>query len=307
MAFWLLAVIGILLMIILGLSMKLFLVQKTAKEIQEAFAERLTTETNTLIDVSHRDKTMLKLAIGLNTELCKLRSERRRFQQGDLELKSAVTNISHDLRTPLTAICGYLELLEREEKTETVNRYMKIIRDRVEVLTQLSEELFRYSVIVSTKDNLRKEPVSLNTVLEESIAAFYTVLTERNIVPEIELSETKVMRMLDHSALSRVFSNLISNAVKYSDGDLKIVLSERGEVTFSNRASGLDEIQVGRLFDRFYTVEAARKSTGLGLAISRTLVEKMNGTISAEYENSRLSIHILFPEYENKPSSMSGI
>ena len=84
--------------------------------------------------------------------------------------------------------------------------------------------------------------------------------------------------MLDRSALSRVFSNLISNAIKYSDGDLKIVLSERGEVTFSNMASGLDEIQVGRLFDRFYTVEAARKSTGLGLAISKTLVEEMKSS-----------------------------
>lgn len=297
MEFWLLVVIGILLIIILGLLIKLLLVQRTAREIQEAFAERLTTETNTLIDISHRDKTMLKLANGLNTELRKLRSERHRFQQGDLELKSAVTNISHDLRTPLTAICGYLELLDREEKTETVNRYIRIIKDRVDILTQLSEELFRYSVIISTKDNIIKEHVVLNTVLEESIAAFYTVLTERNIVPEIEISETKVMRMLDRSALSRVFSNLISNAIKYSDGDLKIVLSERGEVTFSNMASGLDEIQVGRLFDRFYTVEAARKSTGLGLAISKTLVEEMNGTISAKYENSRLSIHILFPEY----------
>ena len=297
MEFWLLVVIGILLIIILGLLIKLLLVQKTAREIQEAFAERLTTETNTLIDISHRDKTMLKLANGLNTELRKLRSERHRFQQGDLELKSAVTNISHDLRTPLTAICGYLELLDREEKTETVNRYIRIIKDRVDILTQLSEELFRYSVIISTKDNIIKEHVVLNTVLEESIAAFYTVLTERNIVPEIEISETKVMRMLDRSALSRVFSNLISNAIKYSDGDLKIVLSERGEVTFSNMASGLDEIQVGRLFDRFYTVEAARKSTGLGLAISKTLVEEMNGTISAKYENGRLSIHILFPEY----------
>ena len=297
MEFWLLVVIGILLIIILGLLIKLLLVQKTAREIQEAFAERLTTETNTLIDISHRDKTMLKLANGLNTELRKLRSERHRFQQGDLELKSAVTHISHDLRTPLTAICGYLELLDREEKTETVNRYIRIIKDRVDILTQLSEELFRYSVIISTKDNIIKEHVVLNTVLEESIAAFYTVLTERNIVPEIEISETKVMRMLDRSALSRVFSNLISNAIKYSDGDLKIVLSERGEVTFSNMASGLDEIQVGRLFDRFYTVEAARKSTGLGLAISKTLVEEMNGTISAKYENGRLSIHILFPEY----------
>ena len=297
MEFWLLVVIGILLIIILGLLIKLLLIQRTAKEIQEAFAERLTTETNTLIDISHRDKTMLKLANGLNTELRKLRSERHRFQQGDLELKSAVTNISHDLRTPLTAICGYLELLDREEKTETVNRYIRIIKDRVDILTQLSEELFRYSVIISTKDNIIQEHVVLNTVLEESIAAFYTVLTERNIVPEIEISETKVMRMLDRSALSRVFSNLISNAIKYSDGDLKIVLSERGEVTFSNMASGLDEIQVGRLFDRFYTVEAARKSTGLGLAISKTLVEEMNGTISAKYENGRLSIHILFPEY----------
>ena len=297
MEFWLLVVIGILLIIIIILSIKILLVQKTAREIETAFAERLMTDTNTLIDISYQDKTMRKLAERLNIELRKLRKERHRFNHGDLELKEAVTNISHDLRTPLTAICGYLELLDREEKTETVNRYIKIIKDRVDILTQLSEELFRYSVIISTKDNIIQEHVVLNTVLEESIAAFYTALTERNIVPEIEIPETKVMRMLDRSALSRVFSNLISNTIKYSDGDLKIVLSERGEVTFSNMASGLDEIQVGRLFDRFYTVEAARKSTGLGLAISKTLVEEMNGTISAKYENSRLSIHILFPEY----------
>ena len=297
MEFWLLVVIGILLIIIIILSIKILLVQKTAREIETAFAERLMTDTNTLIDISYQDKTMRKLAERLNIELRKLRKERHRFNRGDLELKEAVTNISHDLRTPLTAICGYLELLDREEKTETVNRYIRIIKDRVDILTQLSEELFRYSVIISTKDNIIQEHVVLNTVLEESIAAFYTALTERNIVPEIEIPETKVMRMLDRSALSRVFSNLISNTIKYSDGDLKIVLSERGEVTFSNMASGLDEIQVGRLFDRFYTVEAARKSTGLGLAISKTLVEEMNGTISAKYENSRLSIHILFPEY----------
>ena len=100
--------------------------------------------------------------------------------------------------------------------------------------------------------------------------------------------------MYKRQALSRVFSNLISNIIKYSDGDLKIVLSENGEITFSNMASRLDKIQMGRLFDRFYTVEAARKSTGLGLAISKTLVEQMNGTISAKYEDSRLSILIFF-------------
>lgn len=296
MEIWLWVSIGILIAIIIVLLVKIHILQKSVKEIEIAFADRLVTDTNILIDISSSDKNVRRLANTINGQLRKLRTERRRFQQGDLELKNAVTNISHDLRTPLTALSGYLELLEQEEKSESVNRYIEIMKDRVDILTQLSEELFRYSVIISTKDNITKEQVIINTVLEESIAAFYTVLTERNIVPEIQVSETKVVRMLDRSALSRVFSNLISNVIKYSDGDLKIVLSENGEIAFSNMASGLDEIQVGRLFDRFYTVEAARKSTGLGLTISKTLVEQMKGTISAIYENNRLSIHIFFPD-----------
>ena len=296
MEIWLWVSIGILIAIIIALLVKIHILQKSVKEIEIAFADRLVTDTNILIDISSSDKNVRRLANTINGQLRKLRTERRRFQQGDLELKHAVTNISHDLRTPLTALSGYLELLEQEEKSESVNRYIEIMKDRVDILTQLSEELFRYSVIISTKDNITKEQVIINTVLEESIAAFYTVLTERNIVPEIQISEIKVVRMLDRSALSRVFSNLISNVIKYSDGDLKIVLSENGEIAFSNMASGLDEIQVGRLFDRFYTVEAARKSTGLGLTISKTLVEQMKGTISAIYENNRLSIHIFFPD-----------
>ena len=293
---WLWALVGIMAMIIIALLVKIYILRKAAREMANAFADRLITDTNTLIDISCNDRYMRKLANAINKELRKLRTERHRFQQGDLELKNAVTNISHDLRTPLTAICGYLELLEQEEKSKAVNQYIGIIKDCVDILTQLSEELFRYSVIILTKDNTIREQVIINTVLEESIVAFYTVLTERNIVPEIQISESKVIRTLDHSALSRVFSNLISNVIKYSDGDLKIVLSENGEITFSNTASGLDEIQMGKLFDRFYTVEAARRSTGLGLAISKTLVEQMKGTISATYENCRLSIHIFFPD-----------
>ena len=296
MEIWLWVSIGILIAIIIVLFVKVHILQKSIKEIEIDFTDRLMTDTNVLIDISSKDRHIRHLATAINGQLRILRTERRRFQQGDMELKNAVTNISHDLRTPLTAICGYLELLEREEKSDAVNRYIGIIKDRVDILTQLSEEFFRYSVIISTKDTMSREQVVINTVLEESIAAFYTVLTERNIKPEIQLSETKVIRLLDRSALSRVFSNLISNAIKYSDGDLKIMLSENGEIAFSNMASGLDEIQVGRLFDRFYTVEAARKSTGLGLAISKTLIEQMDGTISANYENNRLSIHICFPD-----------
>lgn len=297
MEVWLWAVIGIMALIIIALLIKIYILQKAAKEIANAFADKLISDTNTLIDVSSGDKSMRNLAKAINIQLRRLRAERHRFQQGDTELKNAITNISHDLRTPLTAICGYLELLEQEEKSEAVNRYIRIIKDRTDILSQLSDELFRYSVIIAAKDNVIKEQVIVNTVLEESIAALYTVLTERNIVPVIQMPKTKVLRMLDCSALSRVFSNLISNVIKYSDGDFKIILSENGEIIFSNMASELNEIQVGRLFDRFYTVESARKSTGLGLAISKSLVKQMDGDISAQYKDGRLSIRIFFPEY----------
>jgi hypothetical protein len=295
---WLWAVLGSLLLIIVALCIKIYLLQKAAKEIEEAFADRLITDTNTLITISSRDRTMRDLANTINIQLRKLREERHRFVQGDTELKNAVTNISHDLRTPLTAICGYLELLEQEEKSEAVERYLDIIADRTEVLKQLTEELFRYSVIITT-DSHEKELVVLNTALEESIAAFYAALKEKNITPNIHFPERKVSRCLDRFALSRVFSNLLNNAIKYSDGDLEITLSETGEIIFSNTASGLNKVQVGKLFDRFYTVEAARKSTGLGLAIARTLVEQMNGTIYATYENDRLSIRIFFPDTQS--------
>ena len=296
MEMWLWVLIGIMAAIIAALLIKIYLLQKAAKEMEAAFADRLITDTNTLIDLSSRDRTMRKLANSINVQLRKLRAQRHRFELGDTELKNAVTNISHDLRTPLTAICGYLDLLEQEEKTDTVAQYLAVIRKRAEVLIQLTEELFRYSVILSGGREEERETVIINSVLEESIAAFYTELKEKRIVPNIRIPEKKIIRSLDPSALTRVFSNLLNNAMKYSDGDLDIMLSEAGEITFTNTASGLNEVQVGRLFERFFTVEAARKSTGLGLAIARTLTEQMGGTIWAEYENGRLSIRVFFPE-----------
>ena len=288
--------VGVLIIIIVVLLIKIAFMRKAVKEIEDAFADRLMTDTNTLIDISSRDKYVCHLANSINEQLRKLRKERHKFQQGDLELKNAVTNISHDLRTPLTAICGYLDLLEQEEKSESVCRYVTIFKERTEILTELTEELFQYSVIISTQNVGPKERIAVNSILEESIAGFYTVLHERNIIPNIQLPEKQVVRRLDRASLSRVFSNLLSNAIKYSDGDLEIVLSDDGKITFTNTASALNEIQVGKLFDRFYTVDTARKSTGLGLAISKTLVEQMDGIISAKYIDSKLSICIFFPE-----------
>ncbi|BCK01158.1 two-component sensor histidine kinase [Anaerocolumna chitinilytica] len=269
-------------------------------EICGEFIEHLSNKSNTLISISTGDKQIRHFAAELNKQLRLLRKQRQQYLSGDRELNEAVTNISHDLRTPLTAICGYMELLEGEEKSDSVERYLNIISNRVETLKQLTEELFRYSVIITSENDTVKEKVILGEALEESIAGFYAVLKEHGIEPNIQLPQNKVVRYLNPSALSRVLSNLLNNAIKYSDGDLDITLTKAGEIVFTNTASRLNEVQVGKLFDRFYTVEAARESTGLGLAITRTLIEQMNGTISAEYNNKKLSICILLSDSNNE-------
>ena len=289
----LLIIVGILLLIIFVLLAKVYFLHKSAQELAEAFQDRLAADTNTLIDISTRDPYMRKLAADINTQLRLLRKQRHKYLSGDRELKEAVTNISHDLRTPLTAICGYLDLLDKEDKSENTSRYLSLIGNRVEAMKQLTEELFRYSVILSTEE-MTVETVHVNGVLEESIAAFYGALTSRGIRPDIRITENRIDRQLNREALGRVFSNILNNALKYSDGDLEIFLHDDGELIFSNTASRLNEVQVGKLFDRFFTVEAARNSNGLGLAISKTLIEQMGGSISAELVNQKLIIHIRF-------------
>ena len=295
MEIWVWAVFGAMAVLIAALILKIHLLRKSAAEISRAFEDRLSQDTNTLIDISSRDRRMRSLADNINRQLRLLRQERQRCQQGDAELKAAVTNISHDLRTPLTAICGYLELLAREDCSERARRYLDIIRGRADSLRELTEELFRYSVIVSEEREPALEAVSLNAALEESISSAYASLSAAGLSPCIHLCEENVIRQLDKGLLSRILGNILSNAAKYSDGDLDIALSENGEMRFRNSASRLDKLQTEKLFDRFYTVEAARRSTGLGLSIVRDLTERMGGKISARYENGSLTVILNFP------------
>lgn len=201
--------------------------------------------------------------------------------------------ISHDLRTPLTAICGYLNLLKHEEKSAAVDEYLAQVQNRVDVMISLTEEMFRYSIAASSYE-LKRERINVVSVLGESLLSFYGMMQEKGIQPVIAMPEEPVWRMLDVSALNRIFSNIISNALKHSDGDLFVDMKENGTITFSNTAQTLNSVIVGRLFERFYTVGTNYYSTGLGLSIAKLLTERMGGQISAEYKGEMLYITVQF-------------
>lgn len=309
---WLEIICGVLVVLLLLLSWKIMTVRRAAREIRQGMTEKLEAETNTLLTIDSRDRDMRALADTLNAQLRRLYAQRQKYEQGNLALQENITGISHDIRTPLTAICGYLELLEGEDHSAAAQRYLAIIKERTESLKRLTEELLVYAVALPAGDmeeienmtsvsrerqqNKTYEETVLNRVLEESISAYYGALKAREITPQITMPETEVIRRVIPGALSRVFENILGNAVKYSDGDLHICLHENGAITFANHAAALDAVQVGKLFDRFYTVENAGQSTGLGLAIARLLTEQMGGRITAQYADGVLTICVMFPE-----------
>lgn len=318
-------IFGMLCVLTAALAMKIYLLRKGLKEIDSCLEEILNHDTNRQITLSSRDRSVCLLASRLNIHLGDLRKNRLKYTNGDRELKESITNISHDLRTPLTAISGYLELLEKAvysekdrslteqaERSEELLRCLAVIRNRTEHMKRLTEELFRYSLALSVPGE-KPQLLSLNKVLEESLLSFYDALLKKGITPTVSMPETPVMRTLDPAALSRVFQNVLGNAVKYSGGDLNVCLTEDGTVTCSNTAPNLDPLLTEQLFDRYYTVETvsspSHSSTGLGLSIARLLTEKMGGEISAvclrqpfgstaslhDTENS-LEITIRFPD-----------
>ena len=289
---WILvALLGLLLLILAG---KVYTLRKSARQLREGMAQQLERETNTLLSVSSGDREMRALADALNGQLAQLRAERQRYQHGDLELKEAITNISHDLRTPLTAIVGYLALLEGEEKSEAVERYLSQISNRTQVLHQLSEELFAYARLTAPQP-LHPQRVDLRGLVEEALLSYCGAMEQRGMEPTIQLPAGRVERNLDPTAAGRVLSNLISNALKYSAGDFAVTMTPDGVITFANSAPDLNPVLVQRLFDRFFTVETARHSTGLGLSIAKLLTQQMEGTLEAKYQEGQLVITLSFP------------
>lgn len=272
---------------------KLYLMKKAVREIREELGAQVTLDTNSLISISSRDKDMRGLADTLNKIMCQLRDSYHRFQEGDMERKQMLTNLSHDLRTPLTSILGYLSLIGRMEQPEELKRCLSIIEERALFMKRLTEELFAYSVAAG-EEQISLEAVFVNQVLEDALMDYYAVLEGKGIHPVVHITEKRIIRNLNPLYLERIFSNLISNVVKYSDGDFEVSLTDDGRITFCNSAKDISGVDVDQLFHRFFTVQTGRNSTGLGLSIAKSFVEKMGGQFAARYEQGKIYIEILF-------------
>lgn len=276
------------------LIIKILVMKNEIKNIGKSLLNILKSDTNNLITISINDNDLKTLANTLNKSLKELRRLELEYKNGNQELKSSITNISHDLRTPLTSIRGYLDLMDNNALTEKQINYLKIIDSKVKDLTELTEQLFDFSKSIDIQNEIKRENICINDILENSIVSFYSLFKEHNITPKIEICEYKVIRLLNENMLKRVFENIISNAIKYSEADLNVKLKSNGAIEFSNKTNNLDSTSLGKIFDRYYTVRNAKKSNGIGLSIAKQLVDLMGGSIKAKYNNNYLIIEMQF-------------
>ncbi len=276
------------------MCLKIYFFKRAIKEISDSLNDILNTDTNNLINISSSDEDIKKLATTLNINLKELRKQKLQYENGNQELKRVVTNISHDLRTPLTAINGYIDLMKNDKLSKEQEKYLSIIYNKSNELIELTEQLFDYSKAIDNNVELNKEKCCMNEVLEEVLVSYYTVFKENGITPEISICENKIYKMLNKASVVRIFENILSNISKYSNGNFKAELGDNGIITFSNKARMLDATTVEKIFDRYFTVENAKKSTGLGLSIAKQLVELNGGKILAKYIDENLIIQIMF-------------
>lgn len=292
MRIWLYLIIMILFVVILVLIWKLFFIKKSLKEIRNSVNDILRLDTNNLISISSEDKDIVELVKKLNKELQELRIQKIYYENGNQELKELMTNVSHDIRTPLTAIKGYVELINQTTDKEKQTEYLKIVEKKVNDIIVLTEQIFEFSKIVDRNKKINKEEYCINEVLEELLAIYYNILNTKEIIPKVEICNKKIYKKIDIELINRVFDNILSNAIKYSDGDLKVKLEENGKIIFSNKTKSLDSVTVKKMFNRYYTVENGKKSTGLGLSIAKQLIEMCDGKITAKYIDDNLIIEI---------------
>lgn len=293
---------------IIGLSLTILIVLLIIFILKTKEINRLTLELKKLnregkiekLRLSLPNKNIENLVVEINTLIDDKRKMENIYKEKDMELREAIANMSHDLRTPLTSIMGYVYLLNDDKlNKEERKEYLKIIEKRSLVLNDLITNFYGLSRIQADQYEIKFEPVNLELVLGEIIAAFYENLDYKFGEPEINIEEGLGTVLGDKQALNRIFTNLIENIIKHGEGEVKISLKKKNKyivMEFSNKAEELESKDVNRIFEKFFTKDRMRtgQNTGLGLAIVKLLVEKQGQKIEAKKVGNRLVINIIW-------------
>lgn len=277
------------------LFISLFVVKKEIRSIKNQLHEH-TKGVEKPIDVVLIDKNLTGLAAEINIshslqkekELSILRKERR--------LKESVSNISHDLRTPLTSMIGYLQLLQKTKLENEQKEYLEISLARGRYLQTLIDDFYDISLLEDKENTPVMEKINLDNILADIILSFTEQFEERNIIPTITFADKPTYVKADETMLKRIVMNLVSNAVRYGTKELQIEIAHADyiEVNFTNRIQNQQNIDISRLFDKFYTADLSRNhsGSGLGLYIVKVLAEKMGGEVTATLQEQTLNIRL---------------
>jgi signal transduction histidine kinase len=296
-----LIILCVLLAIALTLAViKIILLRRGFDELTENIEDQVSGKTQIPVTLTTSDPHARHTAEILNRELKNLDRERNEYLDGNRKVAEAVTGISHDIRTPLTAINSYLDLMADEKDEELKAQYLERIKSRTLSLSDLADELFKYSTSTDPErypvqtENIASEPIDICRVLEECMLSFYAGFKKRGIEPDIEIPDEPVFVLCEKKSANRIFENIIGNAIKYANNDLKVKLDPKGQVIFSNPAPDLTPVSAAKLFDRYFTVNEGHASTGLGFSIAKELITRNNGTIEADLKDGILMITVSF-------------
>ena len=251
---------------------------------------------HSMLDISLIDKDLERLAGILNQYNIRQRQAVAGVLRNEEYLKESVANISHDLRTPLTVILGHLQLLQKENLESSQAQRVKVIFSKAEKMKELVEIFYDLSILEEQQTVPEKEKFNISNMLINLITENAVALEKENILPEINLPDYSIYVYSDKNMVERILQNLLTNAIKYSVGTIKITLMEKENnniiFTIENPMSDSSEIDCNRLFDRFYTGDKSRHngSTGLGLAVVKTLVAILGGNIVAKVHANSLII-----------------
>ncbi|MGN1159362.1 MAG: sensor histidine kinase [Lachnospiraceae bacterium] len=239
----------------------------------------------------------------LNELLVKQRRLYKEYLAKERIISETYTSLSHDIRTPLTSLDGYFQLLEQSEDPEEQKRYLEIIQERISSLKEMLEELFTFTKLKNEAYELELSPCMVNRIVKETLFSYYEEWTARQITPEFELAEEPLCVMGNETALRRVLQNLLKNGLEHGEKTIHICLKRQEDkvcLEVRNHVKDPGKMDVTQVFERFYKADEvrSRNSTGLGLSIAREFVLRMNGTIEAVLEENEFCVRIRLPEHK---------